>query len=83
MPSGYSTRQAVNEQEVYQALRAATKGYGGVVRFARRVGLTTRYVHGMLDGNRRVSVEVAAKLGFELRWIKKDKREQDDNGQSG
>ena len=71
MSPSYSVRQAVNEQEVQAALSAATKGYGGVVRFARKTGLTREYVHGMLDGSRRVSVEVAKWLGYELRWIRK------------
>jgi hypothetical protein len=76
MPSSNSVRQASNEQEVYLALAAATKGYGGVVRFARRIGITREYVHGMLARNRRVSAEVAAWLGYELRWVKREKGEQ-------
>jgi hypothetical protein len=75
MPSsshGYSTRQAVNEQEVYSALVAATKGYGGVVRFAGKVGVRREYVHQMISGSRRVSVEAARWLGWELRWVRKD-----------
>jgi len=71
MPHSHSVREAINEQEVHAVLAAATRGYGGVVRFARRVGISSKYVHGMLDGNRRVSVEVASKLGFDLRWVKR------------
>ena len=71
MAPSYSVRQAVNESEVYRALCAATKGYGGVVKFARRAGVSREYIHGMLDGNRRVSVEAARWLGFELRWVRK------------
>ena len=67
----YSTRQAVNEQEVYSALCAATKGYGGVVRFAKNIGVSRGHVHGMLGVSRRVSAEVADRLGFELRWARK------------
>ena len=67
----YSVRQAVNEDEVYSALAAATKGYGGVVRFARKAGLARPYVAGMLSGNRRVSAEVAGHLGFDLKWVKR------------
>ena len=71
MPRSHSVREAVNEQEVHDALSATTRGYGGVVRFARRVGVSREYIHGMLDGGRRVSVEVAGWLGFELRWVRK------------
>jgi hypothetical protein len=70
MPHGYSTRQAVNEVELHSALCAATKGYGNVIRFAERVGVDRNYIHGMLDGNRRVSAAVASALGFELRWVR-------------
>ena len=72
MPNrSYSVRDAVNEHEGHAALAAVTRGYGGVVRFAREHGLSREYVHGMLDGNRRVSVEAARWLGFELRWVRK------------
>jgi hypothetical protein len=84
MPHGYSVRQASNEQEVYQALVAATKGYGKVIRFAKQVGVDRNYIHGMIAGNRRVSVEVARWLGYELRWVKKgaerDARSRQDRG---
>jgi hypothetical protein len=67
----YSVREAVNEGEVYTALSAATKGYGGVVRFAKRVGFTREYVQGMLYGGHRMSTRVAGALGWELRWVRK------------
>jgi hypothetical protein len=70
MPHGYSVREAVNEGEVHTALCAATKGYGGVVRFARRVGFTHEYVQGMLYGGQRMSAKVARALGYELRWVR-------------
>jgi len=76
MPHGYSVREAVNESEVHQALCLATKGYGGLVRFVRRFGLCYKYVQGMLYGDRRMSVEVAGKLGYELRWVRVEKGEQ-------
>jgi hypothetical protein len=76
MPRGYSTRQATNESEVYQALVAATKGYGNVIRFAERVGIRSQSVHAMLDGGQRVSVEVARHLGYTLRWIKPGSNER-------
>lgn len=72
MPHGYSIREAVNEQEVYSALAHATKGYGGVVRFADRIGVHRNYIHGMLNGNRRVSAAVAQALGYEIRWVRKE-----------
>ena len=70
----HSVRQAVNEDEVYSALAAATEGYGGVVRFARRTGIGRTYVSRMLSGNQRVSVAVAGRLGFELRWVRRNSR---------
>lgn len=72
MPRSHSVREAINENVLYAALRAATQGYGGVVRFARKVGISREYVHGMQAGNRRVSAEVAGKLGYELRWMRKN-----------
>jgi len=71
MSPGYSTREAVNEHEVYSALVEQTKGYSGVVRFARRVGFTREYVQRMLYGGNRVSARVAGVLGWELRWVRK------------
>ena len=72
MPHSYSVREAVNEGELYTALVHATKGYGGVVRFARKAGVSRNYIQGMTIGNRRISAEVAARLGYELRWTKKE-----------
>jgi hypothetical protein len=73
MPHGYSVREATNEQELYSALVAATKGYGNLNRFANKVGITRQYIEGMISGNRRVSAEVARHLGYHLRWVKKEK----------
>lgn len=70
MPHSYSVREAVNEAEIHQALTAATKGYGGVTRFAHRAGVTRQYVNNMLYAGARVSVAVARALGWELRWVK-------------
>ena len=72
-PRSHSVREAVNESEIHAALAAATKGYGGVIRFARRTRLTYEYVQMMLYGSRRVSVEVARHLGYHLRWVKYEK----------
>jgi len=74
MPRGYSVREAVNEGEVHSALCKATAGYGGVVKFARRVGFTREYVQGMLYGAQRMSARVARALGYELRWVKIEKK---------
>jgi hypothetical protein len=68
----YSVREAVNEHEVQAALIRATKGYGGVVRFASRVGFSRRYVQSMLYGAERMSIKVAGALGYELRWVKRE-----------
>jgi len=70
MPRGYSVRQAVNESAIYSALVHATKGYGGLVKFSRQTGVCYEYLQMMLCGSRRISVEVAGKLGWELRWVK-------------
>jgi len=70
MPHGYSVREATNEQEVYSALVVATTGYGNLVKFARRAGLSPEHVHGMMFGQQRVSVRVGRALGFELRWVR-------------
>jgi hypothetical protein len=74
MPHGYSVREAVNEGEVHSALCKVTAGYGGVVKFARRVGFTREYVQGMLYGSQRMSARVARTLGYELRWVKIEKK---------
>jgi len=64
-------REAVNENEVFQALAAATRGYGGVVRFARRLGVSRNYINNMLYAGTRVSTAVAQSLGWELRWVRR------------
>jgi transcriptional regulator with XRE-family HTH domain len=69
----------VNEDEVYSALAAATEGYGGVVRFARRTGIGRTYVSRMLSGSQRVSVAVAGRLGFELRWVRRNSRNTEES----
>lgn len=68
----YSVREAINEHEIQAALIRATKGYGGVVKFASRVGFSRSYVQRMLYGGERMSVKVAGALGYELRWVKRD-----------
>jgi hypothetical protein len=72
MPHGHSVREAINEREVHVALADTTKGYGGVVRFARRLGVSRQYVNNMLYAGTRISVQVAAALGFELRWVRRN-----------
>ena len=72
MPHGYSVREATNENEVHAALCQATEGYGGVVKFARRLGVSRQYVNNMLYAGARISVQVAAALGFELRWVRRN-----------
>ena len=72
-PQSYSVREAVNEHEVQAALLNATKGYGGVVRFAKRVGFSREYVQGMLYGGGRISTRVASALGFQLMWVRREK----------
>ena len=67
----YAVREAVNEHEVQAALLDATKGYGGVVRFAKRVGFSRHYVQMMLYSGGRISTRVAGALGWELRWVRK------------
>lgn len=75
MPRGpYSVREAVNEHEVQAALLDATKGYGGVVRFAKRVGFSRHYVQTMLYGGGRISTRVASALGFQLMWVRKEQK---------
>ena len=68
----HSVREAVNEHEIHSALIAATAGYGNVIRFAKRLGLSRQYVNNMLYAGTRVSTQVAAALGYELRWVKKN-----------
>jgi hypothetical protein len=70
MPHSYSVREAVNEAEIHQALTAATKGYGGVIKFARRLGVSRQYVNNMLHAGARISTAVASRLGWELRWVR-------------
>jgi len=77
----HSTRQAQNEDELYSALVRATKGYGGLVRFARQTGIEYKYLQMMLSRSSRVSAEVAAWLGWELRWVKKGEGENVRAGQ--
>lgn len=72
MPRGHSVREAVNEREIYDALVAATYKHGAVVAFAHYTGIGREYLHRMLDGKQRVSAEVARRLGFELRWVRKE-----------
>jgi hypothetical protein len=73
MPRSHSVREAVNEAEIYQALTEATRGYGGVTRFARRLGVSRQYINNMLYAGARISTAVGAKLGWELRWVRTQK----------
>ena len=80
----HSTRQAQNEDELYSELARTTRGYGGLVRFARQTGIEYKYLQMMLSRSSRVSAEVAAWLGWELRWVKKGEGGQaNDNDNQG
>lgn len=68
----HHVREAVNECEVKAALREITRGYGAMKLFAEQHGLNPDCIVNMVCNTTRISVPVAAALGYELRWVKKE-----------
>jgi len=70
----------VNDSEVLVELDRRASGYGNGVKLARELGMKPTHLHSMKSGYVRVSQKVAGALGFELRWVRKQPREGQGNG---
>jgi hypothetical protein len=60
-----------NEEEVLRALDAEMSGRGNGIKAAERLDIEYRYLRSIRAGSRRMNQDLAAKLGFELRWVRK------------
>lgn len=49
-------------------------GHGNGERAARELGVDSAHLRSMRSGNQAISLKVGRGLGFELRWIKKEKQ---------
>ena len=63
----------VNEEEVLRELDRCTRGYGNGVGLARELKIEPRRLHEVKSGARRIIREIAEGLGYELRWVKKQR----------
>ena len=64
----------VNDEEVLADLRRQTIAWGSNTRLAEKVRLDPRHLHQMKSGARPVNERLAAELGWELRWVRADKK---------
>lgn len=64
----------VNDDEVIQALDRRMAGHGNGERVARELGVDSAHLRSMRSGNQAISLKVGHGLGFELRWVKKEKQ---------
>lgn len=62
----------VNDEEVLQALDRLMNGRGNGARTAKLLDVDYSHLRQFKSGYRRINQKVAEKLGFELRWIRKD-----------
>jgi hypothetical protein len=63
----------VNDDEVLEALDQCMRGYGNGERAARELGVESAHLRSMRSGHQAISLKVAKGLGFQLRWVKKEK----------
>ena len=58
-----------NDEEVLIALDRQTRGRGNGVKTADAVGMDPSHLRAVKSGRERISVKIAAFLGYELRWV--------------
>lgn len=63
----------VNDDEILIELDRRTKGRGNGERTARELGVESSHLREIKSGRRPPTQQVAAGLGFELRWVKREK----------
>ena len=61
----------VNDEEVLADLDRRAQGYGAGARLARDLGVAPSHLREMKSGRRPPSRKIAAGLGWELRWVRK------------
>ena len=64
----------VNDNEVIEALDKRMAGYGNGERTARELGVDSAYLRSIRSGNQAISLKVANKLGYQLRWVRTVKK---------
>lgn len=63
----------INTEEVLQELDRQCSGRGNGIKTAERFDYSYEHLRQIKAGVRFMSQELAEKLGFELRWIRKEK----------
>jgi hypothetical protein len=60
-----------NDEEVLKALDEQAQGYGNTSKFAVKIGTVTSHISDVRSGYRKMDKRIAAALGYELKWVKK------------
>jgi hypothetical protein len=61
----------VNDEELLLELDRHMNGRGNGVKTADAIGMDPNHLRSVRSGRERVSVKIAAWLGYELRWVKR------------
>ena len=64
----------VNDSEVLLELDRHMAGRGNGERTARELGVDSAHLRSMRSGNQAISLKVANKLGYQLRWVRTVKK---------
>jgi hypothetical protein len=66
-------RRPINDSEVLHDLDRRMSGYGNGVRLAESLDMDPAHLRSIRSGYRTPSIKVAAALGYELRWVKRNR----------
>ena len=61
----------VNDEEILLDLDRRSRGYGNGARLARAWGVEPAHLSDIKSGYRHPNQKIAAGLGWELRWVRK------------
>ena len=63
-------QRPVNDEVILRAIEARGRGY--VPRLAVELDMDASHIREMLSGRRGPNLRVAAAMGYELRWVRKE-----------
>jgi AraC-like DNA-binding protein len=61
----------VNDEQVCQELFERTRKHGSIQKLADKLGMAACHLRSQVSGNESLHPRVAAALGYELKWVKK------------
>ena len=65
----------INSETLLRELDLRTAGWGNTKKLAAAVGIEPAHLREIKCGRRRMNQKVASELGWELKWVRKVKRD--------